>query len=199
MWAPVGDEIAFLSDRSGRYELWTVRADGSGLRQITQTSGRGLQGPVWSADGTRIYSSRQNGVGVVVPAHETHPVQDPEPLPGIRGTDTLMIRESPRRDGQLLIGEPGTDIIRLFRPGGGQEAEVLPARGMYPGWAPGGSSIVYSRGSKCFFYDLRERVERELFDVTPGRINRVEFSRDRIYFTRRAHGGDLWIGRIEVP
>lgn len=195
-WSPKGDEIAFLSDRSGRYEVWVVRADGSGLRQATETSGRGLQGPTWSADGSRIYSSRQNGVGVVFPAHNSAPVRDPEMLPGIGASDTLVIHESPRGGGRLLIGEPGTEILRLYQPGK-REAEVLGRRGMYPIWTPDGSGILYSRGGKCLLHDLQTGVERQIFDASPGRINRMEFLRDRIFFTRNVRDGDIWIGRVE--
>ncbi len=196
-WSPNGDEIAFLSDRSGRYEVWAVRADGSGLRQVTQTTGRGLQGPTWSGDGNRIYSSRQNGVGVVFPAHASTPVREPEVLPGIGASDTLVILEPPGGRGRLLIGEPGTDILRLYEPGN-QAAEVLPFRGMYPVWSPDGSAIVYGRGGQCLLYDLHTRVERQLFDESPGRIYRVEFSRDRIFFTSNVRNGDIWIGRMDL-
>jgi TolB protein len=35
-WFPGGQRIAFQSDRSGRMEIWTMNADGSGLTQITR-------------------------------------------------------------------------------------------------------------------------------------------------------------------
>jgi TolB protein len=34
-WFPDGKRIAFQSDRSGRMAIWTMNADGTGLRQIT--------------------------------------------------------------------------------------------------------------------------------------------------------------------
>src|SRR5205085_3989132 len=48
--APV---IAFVSDQSGDYELWTVRLDGSGLRRLTHSKGQD-ETPAWSPDGRRI-------------------------------------------------------------------------------------------------------------------------------------------------
>ncbi len=34
-WSPDGSHIAWASDRSGHFEIWTVRPDGTGLRQVT--------------------------------------------------------------------------------------------------------------------------------------------------------------------
>jgi Tol biopolymer transport system component len=35
VWSPDGSLIAFLSDRSGATEVWTIRPDGTGLQQLT--------------------------------------------------------------------------------------------------------------------------------------------------------------------
>jgi TolB protein len=36
VWSPDGSMVAFLSNQSGAPELWIVRADGTGLQQLTQ-------------------------------------------------------------------------------------------------------------------------------------------------------------------
>ncbi len=53
-WSPDGKEIAFYSDRSGRYEIWGIHPDGSGLRQLTKTTGRSVWFPAYSPDGRRL-------------------------------------------------------------------------------------------------------------------------------------------------
>ena len=55
-WSPLGDQIAFASDRAGAYDIYTVAADGSGLRQLThhEHSGGFATYPEWSPDGARI-------------------------------------------------------------------------------------------------------------------------------------------------
>lgn len=47
--------IAFISDRDGNQELYVMNADGSNLKQLTETEGNEQwPGPSWSPDGERI-------------------------------------------------------------------------------------------------------------------------------------------------
>ena len=52
-WSPDGRTIAFSSDRSGRFEIWTVSPDGSDPTQLTRSPAN-ARNPVWSPDGERI-------------------------------------------------------------------------------------------------------------------------------------------------
>jgi serine/threonine protein kinase/Tol biopolymer transport system component len=60
-WSPDGSRILFASNRSGKYEAWTIRPDGSGLTRITHLPDQPVLYPFWSPDGKQIgfyYSSR---------------------------------------------------------------------------------------------------------------------------------------------
>ena len=57
-WSPEGRRILFYSDRGTNTNVWIIDADGSGLRQLTQTSSMGY--PVPSPDGTRVVTADQN-------------------------------------------------------------------------------------------------------------------------------------------
>jgi hypothetical protein len=49
-WSPVGDQIVYQSSKAGSWDLYVVKADGTGLRQLTADPGiEGL--PAWSPDG----------------------------------------------------------------------------------------------------------------------------------------------------
>jgi Tol biopolymer transport system component len=52
-WSPTGRSIAFISWRDGDGELYTMRANGSGIRQLT-FDGLGYEFPDWSPDGRLI-------------------------------------------------------------------------------------------------------------------------------------------------
>ena len=45
-WSPDGGKIAFSSDRSGRYQIWTINPDGTDLAQLTYTEKTGVGVPV---------------------------------------------------------------------------------------------------------------------------------------------------------
>jgi TolB protein len=51
-YSPDGSTIAFASDRNGRFEIYTIRTDGSRLRRLTDTGDD--QRPRWSPDGKQI-------------------------------------------------------------------------------------------------------------------------------------------------
>jgi Tol biopolymer transport system component len=52
-WSPDGERIAFVSWRDGDAEIYTVRPDGSDLRNLTQDRGWDVS-PAWSPDGTQV-------------------------------------------------------------------------------------------------------------------------------------------------
>jgi Tol biopolymer transport system component len=61
-YSPDGRQIAFTSDRTGSWELWTANADGSGEEQITHFNGPMVGTVHWSPDNKSIvFDARPNG------------------------------------------------------------------------------------------------------------------------------------------
>jgi Tol biopolymer transport system component len=60
-WSPDGATIAFSSTRTGRSEIFTVRAGGGTAVQVSNEVG-GAFNPAWSADGSAIYFTSATGV-----------------------------------------------------------------------------------------------------------------------------------------
>jgi TolB protein len=60
-WSPDGHQIAVASDRSGEFQVWLVRPDGQGLRQVTSGPGPNTR-PAWSPDGRQmLVTTMQDG------------------------------------------------------------------------------------------------------------------------------------------
>ncbi|WP_344157778.1 hypothetical protein [Nocardioides koreensis] len=54
--------IAFAAENPG-FQIYTIRADGTGLRRVTHVPGGGASQPDWSGDGTRIAFGRERTDG----------------------------------------------------------------------------------------------------------------------------------------
>jgi TolB protein len=60
-WSPLGDRIAFTSDRDGDYEIYSVRPDGGDLKRLTRSPGNDAHN-TWSSDGQWIaFASTRTG------------------------------------------------------------------------------------------------------------------------------------------
>lgn len=57
-WSPTGQQIAFISDRTGSPQLWVMDADGSNVQRLV-TEGGHCDSPNWSPDGRFIVYSWQ--------------------------------------------------------------------------------------------------------------------------------------------
>jgi len=102
-WSPDDKSLAFMSTRSGRWDLWRIGADGSGLRQLTSTTDANGSWAAWSPDGTRI------ATGSVVSAPYALQIVDPSRAAGESVVATIPAEErdavnSWSSDGRLLVG-----------------------------------------------------------------------------------------------
>src|SRR4029450_3651786 len=93
-WSPDGSRLAFYSNRGGVQQIWSVRPDGSDLRQLTDHRESGVLWPVWSPDGTRIAAAVQllRKVTVFDPRRPWSE-QQPEEFPVFEGGQSVV---SPR-------------------------------------------------------------------------------------------------------
>lgn len=146
-WSPDGQWIAFVnSDGIQRYEIWAIRADGTGLRQVTTPpDGSSDHTPAWSPDGKTILFRRYNssysfnihkidaestGVGVKLIEDADFPCWSP---------DGSMIAYVNMTDNRIWVADSSTGTP-LFR--------VTSSESSHPCWSPDGMRIVYEKGDE---------------------------------------------------
>jgi len=209
VWSPDGQMAAFYSNRSGRYEIWTVRRDGSDLRRRTNLGYGLVYFPVWSPDGRSMIVSV--GPKLVRLAVQDDPVSEAEiePLPvGLEGAEGVAATSwSPdgRRLAGVFIGANGQLVGGLlFVDLSTGESRFVPVDLPSP---PGGS--VYP--TVAWLHDSRRGVVRWgpqilLVDAQSGALTTLAqgFSRDGgtarlsadgkwIYMLDAREEGDLWL------
>jgi len=141
-WSPRGDLIAFSSARSGEYQIYTMRPDGSDQRRITFSNLQEACGVSWSPDGSRLVFGRGDALFVI----------------NVDGTgeqklaDNVAGSPSWSPDGSRIAfnsARSGTNQLWLIQSDG-QSPQQLTSDpvGVYgqPVWSPGGEEIVFDYG-----------------------------------------------------
>ncbi len=100
-WSPDGSRILFASNRSGKYEAWTIRPDGSGLTQVTHLPDQPVLYPFWAPDGQRIgFNYVSHGTAIL---DLRRPGSQPRVLPPAKDGQTLD-GSAWSKDGRFLAG-----------------------------------------------------------------------------------------------
>lgn len=88
-FSPDGTRIAFISDRDGLSNIWTMNVDGTELKQISKEAKHMVHSPQWSPDGRYIVASKGIMSRRSIPAGEIW-------LYHVDGGDGFKIKERPR-------------------------------------------------------------------------------------------------------
>jgi hypothetical protein len=144
-WSPDGTLIAFGSTRSGTWNIWVIRSDGTGLRRVTSEFG---VDPSWSPDGTKLVFSGLGGIAVVnADGTNAHTISGP-------GTPPNAPSWSP--DGAHIVfarndasGFAAGEVYVANADGSGETQ--LTSDGFHnsrPTWSPDGTRVVFQRSAQ---------------------------------------------------
>ncbi len=195
-WSPKPDEIVFFSDRTGRYEIWSIRRDGSGLRQISDLAGENIASPIPSPDGTRllVYSTEKEHASGLVDLTGEIPVSEVEWLPRI-DSSRVFVGVSWSPDGLHIAG--------AARPGGGLHIYSLEERSYEAvpdanqgRWLADGRTILFRSESKLMTVDLESREVNTAYEIPDGSpFSAWEIDQDNrwIYFMQSETESDIWM------
>jgi Tol biopolymer transport system component len=208
-FSPDGAALTFFSNRSGRYEGWSIRRDGSDRKPLTAVSEKEFYHTLISPDGRRVIATFTDSGWLVGPVGEPLTLQSgtvteaPNVGPGIFQPSTWS------RDGRWLSGyvlSPSGRYVgnALFDVVTGA-AKKLSEDGVGDrlAWMPDQSRVVYfTSGAKLMIQDIATLERREI-DVTlplpPDPEFNVVASPDgrTIYYGAQQTEANIW--KVEVP
>lgn len=196
-WSADGQAIRFLSTRSGSSQIWEIKTDGTGLKQLTNFD-FDINGFAFSPDGKKIVYAKD--VKMVDQTEDIHPDM---PKAKVRIIDDLMYRHWDYwEDGKfshLFVAdytENGVENAIDINEGEKWDTPMATDFDMDEvQWSPSGDKIVYaskklygkdyamSTNSDIYLYDLKTRITTNLTDGNPGYDRYPRFSPNGVFIS----------------
>jgi eukaryotic-like serine/threonine-protein kinase len=198
-WSPDGTQIAFYSNRSGRFSLWTVNVDGSGLRERVSMP-MTLLYPLWSPpDGSRMMAtqiaSRRNYIFTL---GETVVSQPTETLPPFPEADAAFTAMSWSPDGRKVAGYASRNTtVWVYSLDSKTYTRIVP--GALPVWLADSRRLIYTAGSRLHMVDTVTKESREILALPGESLSYPAIGRDDrwLYYTHATTGADIWLMTIK--
>ncbi|MEO8217007.1 MAG: protein kinase [Acidobacteriota bacterium] len=199
-WTADGKRILFMTDRSGRYEIWSVSADGSGLRQETNLEGDTPGILNVTSDGKWLIMALTRGevrLDLTVPLAQ----RKLEPFPPVSANENFVVAVV-SLDGKQAVGNTlrGGDI----QPGlvlydfATRSYKKLPGVSTleYRAWMPDSRRFVYSTRRQLMMTDPAANTSAVYLTMPRDVVvDGFDFSRDGawLYVMERREESDIWM------
>jgi Tol biopolymer transport system component len=142
-------KIAFSSNRNGNYDIFAVRADGTGLTQLTDNVRADIE-PRWSPDGTQIAFMRSEAEQWGYSLHVMNADgSSPRLLLRFRVFEFTPPAPSWSPDGGQIAYSSGSGGVKIIPAAGGplQRSFGFGNMALDPAWSPRGDTIAYANTS----------------------------------------------------
>ena len=194
-WKATNDTVVFYSAQPGRYQLFSVRVDGSELRQLTDVPGNGLGRAVWSNDGQRIatYETvvlKPFIVDVTLPG----PATIMEPLPPLADGSEFDPYDWSSDDSRIL-GQSTNGAVVVYSVKERTYRQLVARGGGGPRWLPDGRRILYSIGEEFFIVDEQSGESRSLGRIESSSTSVGRTAVDRVVPTWSLSSDARWLYR----
>ena len=218
-WSPDGKQIAFFSDRSGKFEVWSINSDGSGLRQLTHDRSA-AQGAIWAPNGTLLaFNHPSLGETLIMDASQPWTEQALPALPAPPAMDQRSGNFTPTKsqgwsrlgvsswspDGRQLaggrMGDDGSFQGIVTYSLGSQEFRQLTEFGHVPRYLSDGQRLLFNHEGKLYLVDSRTKKVHEVLSVTPNELSPWHFGLTRddrlIVFSMAVTESDIFLASSE--
>ena len=185
-FSPDGRLIAFRSDRSGDPEIWIVKSDGSGERQLTRLHAETSNAARWSPNGKEIvFHSRPSGnANLYVVNVETGAYRQ------LTTGQTENYMPTWSHDGEWIYfgsGRDGTEQIWRMPASGGSATRLTKNGGAMPLESPDGKHVFYTKTTEpgLWMLSLENGDESKILPNTVG-FECFTMGKRGVYFERKA-------------
>jgi len=205
-WSPDGSKIIFYSDRGGKYEFWTIKPDGSELKQITYSPPEVeiFYWPKFFPDGNKIFGVGSEGTYIFEYPTKSN-TWEPEILPSLENDQKIFLAFSVSPDGQWLAGfsqarDAGYDnnVIVYSRQTG--RYQKLADEGFLPIWLNDNENLIYIGEKGLMLINRKTQKTNPLLpDSQIGYYGTVSISSDNraIHFSRIELEADIWMAEFK--
>ena len=148
-WSPDGQTLTFSSNRAGNPDVWTKRADGSGVAELVLDQEVGISEGRYSSDGTWLVF--REGANLAADIYAIRPGVDSVAVP-LEVTEFQERSISLSPDGRWMAyasNNTGREevYVRPFPDAGSGLVQVSTDGGLEPVWAHSGRELFYRNGA----------------------------------------------------
>ncbi len=188
-WSPDGLHLAFLSNRSGKNQIYIMNTTGGEANQLTDFA-QGATTPIWAPDSRKILTSTRIKAGYTIDEKENELVKK-------RGEAIEYDRIKYKSDGSGYLDQSFSQLILLDLPSGRAEQLTSGEQSYIPSsWAPNSKEFAYvsnnieaadyNLASDVFIFQLEARSSRKI-TATNGLFYLPKWSPDGNYLTLIGH------------